>query len=540
MRKPVALALAAILALGALAGCAGKQQPKGPAEKVIRYNAGADFRTLDPQLISDTTSSSAAYNLFDGLVRMSEKGNLPAMAEKWEISENGTKYTFHLRDGLKWSNGDPITAEDFVYAWTRGLDPKVGSEYAYQLYYIKGGEEFNKVDPKDTAKYEAAKKALGVRAVDAKTLEVTLTTPTPYFLDLTASPTYFPVNRKVVEANTNWATKPETLVSNGPFKLQSWEPKKQAVFVKNPNYWNAANVKVDKLVFLMIEDEATALQLFESGQLDYDDYLPQAELARLKKENKIQFAPIYATYYYEFNTTKPPFNDPRVRRALALALDREAIVNNVAKGGQKPAYGYVPYGSKDETGQDFRETAGSLFSMNVDEAKRLLAEAGYPNGQGFPEVNLLYNTSQTHKAVAEAVIEMWRKNLGITSIKATNMEFKVLLDVRGKGDFAIARAGWNGDYLDPMTFLEMWTTGHGQNNAKWSNKQYDALIAKAKATDDQKVRMPALREAEKILMNEMAILPVYFSSQPVATSPKLTGVYRNAIGVIDFSAAEIK
>jgi oligopeptide transport system substrate-binding protein len=549
MRKPVVKGLAAILALTVLAGCGGAKsttqgngsEQKAPAEKVIRFNAGSDFRTLDPTLMNDAVSGYAASQLFEGLVRTTEKGPQPGVAEKWEILDNGTKYIFHLRDGLKWSNGDPLTAEDFVYSWTRVLDPKVGSEYAYQLYYIKGGQKFNETDPtKDPAGYEAAKKALGVKAIDAKTLEVTLEAPTPYFLELTAFHALLPINKKVAESNDKWATKAETFVSNGPWKLEKWEPKKEAVFVKNPNYWNAKNIKIDKLVFLMVEEAATALQLFESGQIDVMWAPPPAEIPRLMKEGKLQFAPALNTYYYVFNTTKKPFDDPRVRRALSMAIDRNAIVTNVTKLNQKPAYAMVPYGAADATpGSDFRKTGGDLFKYDVAEAKKLLAEAGYPDGKGFPEVELVYNTLESHKMIAEAVIEMWKKNLGITSIKATNMEFKVLLDKRQKGDFVLARAGWNGDYNDAMTFLDMWVTGGGNNDAKYSNPEYDALIKQAKSTDDQKVRQEAMHKAEAILMKDMPVAPVYFGVSPYLQSPKVTGVFRDALGTIDFSNADI-
>jgi oligopeptide transport system substrate-binding protein len=538
--------MALILALTVLAGCGGTKNAspsaKTPAEKVIRFNAGSDFRSLDPGLITDSVSGYAAVQLFEGLVRVTEKGTVPGMATKWEISDNGTKYTFHLRDGIKWSNGDPVTAEDFVYAWTRVLDPKTGSEYAYQLYYIKGGEKFNTTDPaKDPAGYEAAKKALGLKAIDAKTFEVTLEAPTPYFLDLTAFTTLMPVPKKVVEANPNWSAKAETLVSNGPFKLQSWEAKNGAVLVKNPNYWNAANVKVDKLDYKMIEEGSTALQLFESGQLDMMISPPSAEIPRLKSEGKLKIAPLFQAYYYTVNTQTAPFNNAKVRKALALAIDRQSIIKNVVKLDVAPAYSLVPKGAPDATpGSDFRTTGGDFFKEDLAEAKKLLAEAGYPDGKGFPEVELIYNTSETHKAIAEAIIEMWKKNLGITTIKSTNMEFKVLLDRRSKGDYKMARAGWYGDYTDAMTFMDMWVTGGGNNDAKYNNPAYDALIKQAKLSGDQKVRQEAMHKAEAMLMADMPIIPIYHGVNPYLLSDKVTGVYLSPLGSIDFTNAEVK
>jgi oligopeptide transport system substrate-binding protein len=535
MRIRLLQGMAIVMALSVLAGCGGAKStaPAAKAEKVIRFNVGADFRSIDPGLSSDTTSGYATDQLFEGLVRTTAKGAAPGQAERWEISPDGLTYTFHLRANAKWSNGDPVTAEDFAYAWTRALDPKLGAEYAYQLYYIKNGEAFN------TGKAKA--EDLGIKVIDAKTLQVTLEAPTPYFLDLTAFTTLQPVPKKVVEANPDWAHKAETLVTNGPFKLQSWEPKKQAVLVKNPDYWNAENVKIDRVVFEMIEDASTALQLFENGQLELMFNPPAAEIPRLQQEQKLKLAPLYNTYYYELNTTAKPFDDVKVRRALALAIDREAIVSNVTKLNQQPAYAFVPPGSADEkAGTDFRTVGGDLFKADLAEAKRLLAEAGYPDGKNFPAIELIYDSNQNHKMLTEAVIEMWRKNLGITSIKATNMEQKVLFDRRSKGDFVLARSGWYGDYADPMTFMDMYVTGGGNNNARYANPAYDALIKRAKATADQGVRMKAMHEAERLLVNDMPIIPLYYGVSPYLLSEKVKGIYVSPLGKIDLATATVE
>lgn len=518
-------------------GCGAKQQPAALPAKVLRFNIGSEFRSLDPQLIADTTSAAGAYQLFDGLVRFGEGGVRPAVAQRWEVGDNGTRYTFFLRDGVTWSNGDPVTASDFVYAWTRGLDPATGSEYATQLYYIKGGRALNQA--KDAAAVEAAKQNLGLQAIDAKTLQVTLESPAPYWIQLAATPTYFPVHRASVEASRDWAAQPANLVTNGPFKLQSWAPRQQAVFVKNPAYWNAASVKLDQLTVSFVEEQATALELFESGQLEMVQSPPPAELNRLRKEGRLQFQNTFGTYYLLFNTRQRPFNDPRVRLALSMAIDRTSLVENVLRAGQRPATGWVPYGARDENDREFRDSAGDLIKMDLPGAKRLLIEAGYPNGQGLPATELIYNTSEGHRAVAEAVIEMWRQNLGITSVRATNLEWKVLLDRAAKGDFNILRTAWTGDYLDPMTFLEVFTTGNGQNSGRYSNRRYDELVAQARSTEDQRVRMPAMREAEALLMSEMPLVPIYFYTMPYLLSPRVTGVFQNGLGVVDFASVDI-
>ena len=562
-RKSFSLFLATVLALGILAGCTSKKEADKPAdtnpvpkkERVIRYNAGADFRSLDPALMTDLTSFDAENGLFEGLVRVGPKGNEPGMASKWEEKDGGTKYVFTLRDGAKWSNGDPVTADDFVFAWTRALDPRTGSEYAYQLYYIKGGEALNSIKTKikgtdgkeiDNAnfqkEFDAAVKGLGVKALAANSLEVTLEAPTPYFVALTAFPTLHPVNKKVVSANKDWATKAESYVSNGPFKLAKWEAKKEAVLEKNANYWDATNVKVDKIVLYMVEEQATALNMWETDQVDMIDSPPPAELSRLKKENKLKVQPNYGTYFYNFNTKVKPFDNAKVRKALAMAIDRKAIVENVTRGGQLPAYAFVAPGSPDADGtSDFRKVGGeTLIKEDVAEAKRLLAEAGYPDGKGFPAATFLYNTNETHKAVGEAVIEMWKKNLGITSITMQNTEWKVVLDKRHKGDYQIARAGWFGDYLDAMTFMDMWVTKGGNNDVFYSNKDYDKLIDTAKKSADQKVRMDSMHKAEKILMDEMPIMPIYYYVGLYLQKDNITGVYRNALGIKDFKNAEVK
>lgn len=554
-RKSISLFLAGVLAAGVLAGCGGKTDGTKPAEggstptqqkeKVLRYNAGTDFRSLDPALATDLVAFDVINAVSEGLVRDTEKGIVPGLAKEWQELDGGTKYVFTLRDGIKWSNGDPITADDFVYSWQRTLDPRTGAEYAYQMYYVKGGEALNSVKVKDNPNadkdIEAALKNLGVKALDPKTLEVTLEAPTPYFVGLTAFVTLLPVSKKAVTANKDWAIKPETYVGSGPFKLTKWSAKQELVVEKNPNYWDAANIKLDKIVYYMVEEQATSLNMWETDQIEMMDSPPPAELARLKKENKLKAVPSYGTYYYFFNTQVKPFDDARVRKALALALDRKAIVDNVTRGGQVPAFAFVAPGSPDADGKtDFRKVGGDLFKEDLAEAKRLLADAGYPDGKGFPETTFIYNTNETHKAIGEAVIEMWKQNLGITSFKMQNTEWKVVLDQRTKGDYQLARAGWYGDYLDAMTFIDLMMTTSGNNDAKYSNSKFDDLVKKAKSTSDQKVRMESMHAAEKILIEDMPVLPLYYYVNLYLQKENVSGVYRNALGVKDFKFADVK
>ena len=549
--RRVALGLAAVVALSALAGCTSGGS--GGPEKVIRYNMAADPRSLDPAVMTDLTAFSAENQMFEGLVRIGEKGPEPAMAADWQVSGDGLTYTFHLRPGLKWSNGDPLTADDFVFAWRRALDPRFGAEYAYQLYYIKNGQTINGLKPtgyKDAEKKEpiyderavaAALDTLGAKAVDKTTLVVTLEAPTPYFLGLTAFPTLHPVNKKAVTANPRWADRPDTYVSNGPFMLQSWEEKNKLVMVRNPNYWDRASVKVDRLVYLMVEKASTALNLWETDAVDIIESPPSAELDRLRQEGKLQLAPSFGTYYYLFNNARPPFDRAAVRQALALAIDRKAIVEHVTRGGQVPAYALVAPGAPDVTSDsDYRKTGGDLFREDAAQARRLLSEAGYPEGKGFPEIVLLYNTDENHKAVAEAIAQMWKTNLGIT-VTPQNQEWKVVLEKRSKKDYVLARAGWFGDYLDPMTFMDLYVTGGGINDAAYSNPRVDQLIDAAKKTADQRVRMHNMHEAEKVLIGEdMAVLPIYYYVNLYLQKPNIKGVYRNALGIIDMKTATVE
>ncbi len=545
-KKSLTLLIGILLAAAlTLAGCGGgggsEEKQQGvpgtggmAAEQVLTYNNGTEPETLDPAKMTGIPEGTVAYALFDGLTRMTAKGLEPAIAKSWDVSEDGLTYTFHLRDA-KWSNGDPVTAHDFEFAWKRALDPDTLSEYAYQLYYIKNGQAFNEgkiTDPNQ----------VGVKALDEKTLEVTLEAPAPYFLSLTSFYTLFPLHRATVEAHPDdWANSPETLVCNGPFVLDKWEHQAKIELVKNKNYWDADSVKLDKVVLTMVEEESTYLTMWENGELDSIEQPPINDIPRLKQEGKLQIKPYLGVYYYIFNTKKEPFDDVRVRKALALAIDRQAIVEKITKRGEKPALAYVPYGIPDaEPGSDFREIGGDYFKDNdIETAKQLLADAGYPGGKGLPPITILYNTREDHKIIAEAVQEMWKKNLGIENVTLTNQEWQVYLDSRDEGNFHVARAGWIGDYFDPMTFLDMYVSTNLQNDGKWSNAEYDQLIAAAKSTGDQKARMEAMHKAEKILMDEMAIMPIYFYSHAVCEHEYVKDTYWNPLGPPDFKYAWI-
>lgn len=336
-------------------------------KKILRSNNSSEPGSLDPALAQGTHESWILENVFEGLMTFDENGELvPGMAEDYEISEDGLTYTFTIRDGVTWSNGDPVTAEDFEYTWKRALDPELAADYAHILYYIKGGEAYNTG--------EGSRDDVAVKALDEKTLEVTLESPTAYFLELTAFYTYFPVNKEVVESNPDWAKKPETHVSNGPFKLVKWEHNAKIVLEKNESYYNADKIKLDGIDLDIIEDQNTAWQKYEGGEYDILVDVPTSVVAQLQAQNdpKLHIGAQVGTYYYNVNPDVKPFNNVKVRKALSMALDRETIVTDITQGGQIAAEGVVPYGLEDENGKEFRDGVGNLIEYDPEKAKELL------------------------------------------------------------------------------------------------------------------------------------------------------------------------
>ncbi|MBY0098119.1 peptide ABC transporter substrate-binding protein [Mesobacillus maritimus] len=535
MKKKLGSTLILILStFFVLSGCFGGGTTKEPASndsgkpsdeteetapKVLRLNNSSEPGSLHPGTAQGTHDSWILEHAFEGLTKKTPEGEIiQGMAEEWETSEDGLTWTFHLRDGIHWSNGDPVTATDFEYAWKYALNPESASTYAYQLYYLEGGQEFNEG--------KAGEDGVGVTATDEKTLEVKLAQPTPYFLDLTSFYTYYPINQKVQEDNPEWYQEADTYVSNGAFKLTEWKHKESIKLAKNEHYYEQDKINLDEVHFVIIDDENTAWQMYQAGELDLVYPLPQDVQGQLMANNDPEFVagPDLSVYYYNINNNVKPFNNPKVRKALSMAIERQTIVDHVAQGGQPPAYSVVPPGIPDVNG-DYQENTGKLFEENLDEAKKLLEEGLAEEGMDqIPNFTLTYNTSEGHKAIAEAVQEMWRKNLGI-EMTLENVEFQVKLDREKAGDYTISRAGWVGDYVDPMTFMDLWVTDGPYNDADWSNAEYDKLVQTAKTTMDQEVRMKAMHDAEKILMDEMPILPIYFYTKPFTVKPNVTGIY---------------
>lgn len=529
MKKILAIFLVSLLLVATLAGCTSGGGEK--TEMVIRYNVGTEPETMDPHLSTGIPEATIMLQIWDGLTRLNEKGNPEAaIAKSWDISPDKLEYTFHLRES-KWANGEPVTAHDFVWSWKRSLDPDLAADYAYMLYPIEGAQAYNE----GTGSVDD----IAVEATDDLTLKVKLVGPTPYFLSLVSFKTYYPLYKKNVEADDEgWHLSVDTLVGNGPFKMVSWADNKME-FIPNENYWDKGAVKADRLIFTMVENASTELTMFENGEIDMTNTVPGQEIPRLKASPELHIFPYLGTYYYIFNTVKAPFDDIRVRKALAMSIDRQALIDNVTKGGQLPAYAFVPPGVPEPDGSDFRKKGGDYFKEDVAEAQRLLTEAGYPNGEGFPAFEILYNTSEMHKQIGEAIQEMWKKNLGITGITLTNQEWGTYLQSRDDGLFTVARAGWIGDYNDPNTFLDMWTTGNGNNNTRWGNADYDRIVTECLSEGNMTTRNQKLHQLEDIFMEDLPVLPIYYYTLPAMVSEKLKGYASIIVGGVDFKEAYI-
>jgi len=537
LKKICAVALTLALGMSVFAGCGSSDSTKG----YLVYNLGEDPDTIDPTLNTSVGGSTIISNTFEGLMRLDENEKaIPGVAEKMDVSPDGLVYTFTLRKNAKWSDGEAVTAKDFKYSWTRALDKNTASEYAYQLFYIKNGAKFNAG--------EAKAEDLGIEVKDDNTLVVTLESATSYFPELMAFPTYFPLREDIVSANPEgWANEPETFVSNGPFQLTEWTMKDQFVFKKNDNYWNAKEVKLPGIIMKMVTDENTALASLKSGEFDMIDVVPPAEIANTVNDGLATIYPNLATYMLVFNVgkqstlpedVKKVLSNAKVRKALSIAIDRKAIVENVTKGGQVPAYSFVPKGILNEKGEDFaNKEYYDANKANVEEAKKLLAEAGYPEGKGLPTLEFMYNSEGAHKDVAQVIQQDWAK-LGV-NVELANQEWKVFLNTRQQGGYEIARHGWSGDYVDPMTFLDLWVTGGGNNDAGYSNPEYDKLVNDAKAEQDPDKRWDLMHQAEAIVMDEMPIIPLYYYTKVKGAKPEVKGVRVSTLGHTLFDKASI-
>ena len=533
LKKLFALLLV-LVTVFSLTACGGKKEEDAGSDKMtVKFNTGFDPDSFDPQEANVMETSLVDNQCYDYLYRENLKGDFdPSLATGYTLDDSGTVYTFTLRDGIKFADGSPIKASDVVFSWTRALDPENAFEYAYQLYYIKNGEAFNAG--------EASASDLGLRIIDDKTLEVTLERPTPFFVSLTGFVTYGIVSEDFVTKQEKYGADVDSTLASGPFMPVEFNKGQYVRFEKNPNYWDAASVKIDELYFYCVSETSTELTMFETGNLDMT-YMSFTAADTIRLKDQLLYWPSLSTRYIMCNNENGVMADPNVRKALAYALDVQKLCDNVVPSAV-PCTGFVPndMAAVDDTTKVFRKEALFDVDGDVELAKKYLADAGFPNGEGFPtDVSIVYTTSESNKAIAEALVEMWRVNLGIT-IKAENLEGTVRRDRKNSGDYYMSLDGWTTDYLDPYSFMEIETTGNIYNQGRVSNAEYDRLVAIAANSNDQAERQQAMEAAEKVLITDiMGLIPLYNSTKAYVANPKLKDVVMSLMGNIDFKSAYI-
>ena len=530
MQLRLVLLLAAFAAL--LAACEKDGATFGPAQRpradaTYWFGGGAEPESIDPGLAYDSPGLEIARNVFEGLMRYDPVTlePLPGVAQSYEASEDGRRYVFHLRPDARWSSGRPVTAADFVYAWRRVLAPETAAQYAALLWDLENGKAF--------AEGRARAEDVGVRALDERTLEVRLARPVPWFLELLSFAPFYPVPREAIEAHGIQWTRPENIVTNGPFHLTQWIIAYQIELTKSPTYWDREHVALERAVAVISDDNHAMVRLFRAGALDWmgaDNKPPAEYLGFLAKKADYRANPELATYFYWLNLRgetpaqkASPLLDKRVRQALNLAIDKEALVEFVLRGGERAARTLVPdlFAKK---GYVPPEAPGFV----PERARELLAEAGYgPGGKRFPTLTLTYNTDDRHRQVAEALQQMWKKELGI-DVALENQEWKVFMNNRTEGYFEISRAGWTADFQDPYTFLSQFVSDSEQNEAHWKNPEYDRLVDRALTEQDDAKRYALYRQAEAILMDELPILPVFFYAKQTLIGSWVKGFHANA------------
>ncbi len=519
----------------------GTEQSEGTEDTLV-FNVSAVVKTLDPALNNATDGAMILVNLWEGLYMLDENDMpYPAAAESCDISGDGLMYTFHLRDGIKWSDGEPVLAKDFEFAWKRALSPETAAEYAYLLYYIKGGEDYN--NGKGTAD------DVQVHALDDKTLQVVLEAPTKYFLSLAAFPAYFPVREDVV-ADERWTLSPETYISNGKYTMAEINDKENFLLTINENYWNKETIKLKYVDVRQVEDDTSGFATFKTGEFDIQRNVPTPEVMPGVAEGLVTIFPYTGTYFAVLNVDLPKasavskeaaevLQDVKVRQALALAINRDDICEFVRMDGSTPAFSYVPPAVTNSDGSSFAQTQYFPSKGDPEKAKALLAEAGFPDGKGFPKLNYIYNAGASHENVAQAIQGMWKEVLNI-DCELKNGEWAAVQTLRDNHDYIIARHGWIADYNDPTTFLEMWLSGVGQNNAGYNNTEYDNLLKQAQKESNDAKRDELLHQAEDLLMADMPIIPIFYYTNPMAVQPYVKGLRVSPLCFVYFDQVVIE
>lgn len=510
-----------ILLASAMVGCLAATSVS--AEMVLKRGNGAEPQSLDPQISEGVPASHIQRDLFEGLVAEDPNAKVvPGVAESWELAEDGLSYTFKLRSNAVWTNGESVTANDFVYAYRRAVDPATGSAYSFLLFSIKNAEAI--------AGGEMKPETLGVTAIDDTTLKIDLAGPTPYFLQLLTHSIAMPSPQATIEKHGVMWTLPENIVSNGPFKMEAWIPQGSITLVKNDTYWDASTVALDKVVFLPTEDQSAELKAFQVGEIDFTYEVPkdQMNFLREKFSEELKVLPYLGTYYYGLNTTKPPFDNIDMRRAFDLALNRSTVTDRVTNAGEIPAFSFVPEGvdGYEPVYLDFKEKD---YKERIAEAVVLYEKAGY--GKGKPlEVEILYNTSDNHKRIALAVAGTWQRVFPDLKVKLVNQEWKVYLTTRrAKQDTQAFRAGWIGDYNDANTFIELWQSKSGLNDTGYSSEVFDGALKAAGQEADPEKRKELLQMAERDLLDSHSVIPIYYYVTTHLINPKVKGLPGNVM-----------
>jgi oligopeptide transport system substrate-binding protein len=533
--KKLYLQSVALLALTGLiltlSGCGDYQSnvESGNREGTLHWGNGTEPQSLDPHIATGVPEHHIISSLMEGLVHKDGETlePRPGVAKSWEISADGRVYTFYLRQDARWSNGDPHNAHDYVWSWWRALQPALGNLYAYMYFPIANAKAYYDGEISDFSQ-------VGVKALDDYVLQVTLTEPIPYFLQLLDHYSTYPVHRATVEKfgkadqrGTRW-TFEGNIVGNGAFKLKEWKINRRITVERNPFYWDAANVRLNQVVFYPTENVTTEERMFRAGQLHYSG-IPSDKIQAYSQSNdpSLRIQPYLGVYFYRLNVDKPQLSDKRVRRALGMTINRDQLVSQITKGGQIPAYTITPPGTMGYYPE-------SDLTFDPEAAKKLLAEAGYPNGEGFPTTEILYNTSEGHRKIAVALQQMWKKHLNI-DVVLLNQEWKVYLDTVSNHHYEIARAGWIGDYVDPNNFLDMFLCNGGNNRTRWCNPEYDQIILQQvpKAKSHQQ-RLALFQQAENILLEEMPVIPIYIYTSNNLVHPTVKNFGRNILNQANY------
>ena len=524
MRNSYSSTLVALLALTLSAcGSGEKNVVSGNATGYLHYGNGAEPQGIDPHLVTGVPESHIVRALFEGLavknpITLEPE---PGVAERWEISPDGTVYTFFINPQAKWSNGEPVTASDYVWSWERALHPETGSLYAYMLFPVVNAEKFASGAIDDFTE-------VGIKSLDAQTLRISLNAPTPYFLQLMDHYSTFAVHPETVlkfggmsDRFTLW-TRPENIVSNGAFTLKEWSLNRQIKVEKNPHYWDKSSVALEGVYFYPTENVVSEERMFRSEQLHVTQGIPLGKIPNYRAVQNSPYlqAPYLGTYYYLINTKKPPVDDVRVRKALSYSIDRDTLTRTVLRDTAIPAYSITP---PDTLGYN----PPKLFSFDPEQARALLAEAGYPDGQGWPGLEITYNTNEDHRKIAVAVQQMWKDELGI-DVSITNQEWKVYLNTVSQGEFQVARRGWIGDYVDANNFLDLFLANGGNNNTGYANAEFDDIILnQAPKAASREERYQLFFQAETMMMQEMPIIPFYTYTSKRLIHPSVNGIYPN-------------